>query len=139
MNAVVILCTAPDQATAEHLAGLALEARLAACVTMLAGTTSWYLWQGKMAQSSEIQMLLKCDSDHQQALCDLLKEAPLTTYPNCWRCRFNMETVNTCHGCTHLSLNYDSADAVCLPAGARITLFQPGDQPLCAGRSGVYV
>lgn len=75
MNAVVILCTAPDQATAEHLAGLALEARLAACVTMLPGATSWYLWQGKRVQSSEVQMLLKCDSDHQQALCDLLKEA----------------------------------------------------------------
>lgn len=75
MNAVVILCTTPDQATAEHLAGLALEARLAACVTLLPGATSWYLWQGKMEQSNEVQMLLKCDSDHQQALCDLLKDA----------------------------------------------------------------
>ena len=28
-----------------------------------------------MEHSSEVQMLLKCDSDHQQALCDLLKEA----------------------------------------------------------------
>jgi len=75
MNAVVILCTAPDQATADHLAALALEAGLAACVTLLPGATSWYLWQGKMEKSSEIQMLLKCDSDHQQALCELLKEA----------------------------------------------------------------
>ena len=75
MNAVVILCTAPDQATAQQLASLALEARLAACVTLLPGATSCYLWQGRIEQSSEVQMLLKCDSNHQQALCDLLKAA----------------------------------------------------------------
>ncbi|ORM50490.1 divalent-cation tolerance protein CutA [Pantoea conspicua] len=75
MNAVVILCTAPDQATAKRLATLALEARLAACVTLLPGATSLYLWQGRPEQSSEVQMLLKCDSDHQQALFDLIKQA----------------------------------------------------------------
>lgn len=75
MNAVVILCTTPDQATAQQLATLALDARLAACVTLLPGVTSWYRWQGKIAQSCEVQMLLKCDSDRQQALCDLLKAA----------------------------------------------------------------
>lgn len=53
MNAVVILCTTPDQATAEHLAGLALEARLAACVTLLPGATSWYLWQGKWSRAAK--------------------------------------------------------------------------------------
>lgn len=75
MNAVVILCTAPDQASAQQLATLALEARLAACVTLLPEATSWYHWQGKIAQNREVQMLLKCDSDRQQALCDLLKAA----------------------------------------------------------------
>lgn len=75
MKAVVILCTAPDQTTAQQLTALALEARLAACVTLLPGATSWYRWQGKIEQSSEVQMLLKCDSDRQQALCDLLKAA----------------------------------------------------------------
>ena len=68
MKAIVILCTAPDQTTAQQLAALALEARLAACVTLLPGATSWYRWQGKIEQSSEVQMLLKCDSDRQQAL-----------------------------------------------------------------------
>lgn len=75
MNAIVVLCTAPDQATAQRLAALALEARLAACVTLLPGATSYYVWQGQLEQSSEVQMLLKCDSDHQQALLDLLRQA----------------------------------------------------------------
>lgn len=75
MNAVIILCTAPDQACAQQLATQALNARLAACVTLLPGATSYYVWQGQLEQSSEIQMLLKCDTAHQQALIDLLKHA----------------------------------------------------------------
>ncbi|TWD43918.1 periplasmic divalent cation tolerance protein [Pantoea sp. SJZ147] len=75
MNAVVILCTAPDQACAQQLATLALQARLAACVTLLPGATSCYIWQGQLEQTSEVQMLLKCDTAHQQALIDLLKHA----------------------------------------------------------------
>lgn len=75
MNAVIILCTAPDQACAQQLATQALQARLAACVTLLPGATSYYVWQGQLAQSSEVQMLLKCDTAHLQALIELLKLA----------------------------------------------------------------
>ncbi|HCW98702.1 MAG TPA: divalent cation tolerance protein CutA [Pantoea sp.] len=73
MNAVVILCTAPDEACARRLAAQALEAKLAACVTLLPGATSLYVWQGKLEQASEVQLLLKSDTTHQQALMDLLK------------------------------------------------------------------
>lgn len=73
MNAVVILCTAPDESCARQLAARALEAKLAACVTMLPGATSLYVWQGQLEQASEVQLLLKSDTAHQQALMDLLK------------------------------------------------------------------
>ncbi|MDF7659814.1 divalent cation tolerance protein CutA [Erwiniaceae bacterium L1_54_6] len=74
-SAVVVLCTAPNQAIAEQLAASALAAKLAACVTLLPGATSFYVWEGKLEQASEVQMLLKCDTQHQQALMDLLKAA----------------------------------------------------------------
>jgi len=73
MNAVVILCTAPDEACAQRLAALALEAKLAACVTLLPGATSLYVWQGQLEQASEVQLLLKSSTTHQQALMSLLK------------------------------------------------------------------
>ncbi|RPE04594.1 divalent cation tolerance protein CutA [Candidatus Pantoea deserta] len=73
MNAVVILCTAPDEACAHRLAAQALASRLAACATLLPGATSLYVWQGKLEQAREVQLLLKSDSAHQQALMDLLK------------------------------------------------------------------
>lgn len=74
-SAVVVLCTAPDQASAEQLAAHALNAKLAACVTLLPGATSLYVWEGKLERVSEVQMLLKCDTQHQQALMNLLKAA----------------------------------------------------------------
>lgn len=72
-QAVVILCTAPDEATAQDLATLALSEKLAACVTLLPGATSFYYWEGKMEQEYEVQMLLKSDIDHQERLLACLK------------------------------------------------------------------
>lgn len=73
MSAVVILCTTPDDPCAQRLAALALDAKLAACATLLPGATSLYVWQGKLETSQEVQMLLKSDTAHQQALLELLK------------------------------------------------------------------
>lgn len=61
-DAVVILCTAPDEACAQQLAHSLLEARLAACVLLLPGARSLYYWDGKLEQQSEVQMLIKAIS-----------------------------------------------------------------------------
>ena len=63
-DAVVVLCTAPDEATAQDLAAKALAEKVA---------TSLYYWEGKLEQEYEVQMLLKTDLAHQQALLDCLK------------------------------------------------------------------
>ncbi|WP_079932410.1 divalent cation tolerance protein CutA [Salmonella enterica] len=67
-EAVVVLCTAPDEATAQDLAE-----KLAACATLLPGATSLYYWEGKLEQEYEVQMILKTTVSHQQALIDCLK------------------------------------------------------------------
>ncbi|MBJ7222530.1 MULTISPECIES: divalent cation tolerance protein CutA [unclassified Brenneria] len=73
-DAVVILCTAPDESCAQRLAASLLEERLAACVTLLPGARSFYHWEGKLERQSEIQMLIKSDTSHQQALLAHLKQ-----------------------------------------------------------------
>lgn len=72
-TAVVVLCTAPDEATAQDLAAKVLAEKLATCVTLLPGATSLYYWEGKLEQEYEVQMLLKSNTDTQQALLDCLK------------------------------------------------------------------
>lgn len=73
-EAVVILCTAPDEATAQELAARVLGEKLAACATLLPGATSLYYWEGKLQQEYEVQMLFKSDRQHQQALLTYLKQ-----------------------------------------------------------------
>ncbi|WP_346826779.1 divalent cation tolerance protein CutA [Serratia inhibens] len=73
-EAVVILCTAPDEATAQDLAARVLGEKLAACATLLPGVTSLYYWEGKLEQEYEVQMLFKSDRRHQDALLDTLKQ-----------------------------------------------------------------
>lgn len=73
-EAVVILCTAPDEATAQDLAARILGEKLAACATLLPGATSLYYWEGKLEQEYEVQMLFKSDRRHQDALLDTLKQ-----------------------------------------------------------------
>ncbi|SQI43691.1 Divalent-cation tolerance protein CutA [Leminorella richardii] len=74
VHAVLVLCTAPDEASAQGLAAKVLNEKLAACVTLLPGATSLYHWHGKLEQEYEVQMLLKTDRQHQDALMDMLKQ-----------------------------------------------------------------
>ena len=72
-DAVVVLCTAPDEASAQDLAAKVLAEKWAACVTLLPGATSLYYWEGKLEQEYEVQMLLKTNRANQQAPLDCLK------------------------------------------------------------------
>ena len=72
-DAVVVLCTAPDEATAQDLAAKALAEKFAACVTLLPGATSLYYWEGKLEQEYEVQLLLKTNVSHLEDLFACLK------------------------------------------------------------------
>ena len=73
-GAIVVLCTAPDEATAQELAACVLGQKLAACATLLPGASSLYYWEGKLEQEYEVQMLFKSHRHHQQALLTYLKQ-----------------------------------------------------------------
>ena len=58
----------PDVESAQKLAALLVEQRLAACVNVLAPCTSVYRWQGKVETASEIPLLIKTTREHYAAL-----------------------------------------------------------------------
>ncbi len=68
MDARLVFCTCPDAATAQALARLLVERRLAACVNLLPPMQSVYRWQGQVEQSEEIQLLAKTTADRLEAL-----------------------------------------------------------------------
>ena len=68
MEAILVISNLPDRASAEKLAQLLVEQRLAACVNVLAPCTSVYRWQGKVETATEIPVLIKTTRERYPAL-----------------------------------------------------------------------
>lgn len=74
MPVFLILSTCPDVDTAQRLARILVEERLAACVSLLPGGVSTYRWQGLVEQTTEVQLLAKTPADRRDALMARLAE-----------------------------------------------------------------
>jgi periplasmic divalent cation tolerance protein len=57
----IILCTCPDKDTAEKIAHLLVKDKLAACVNILPGLTSIYLWHERLESAQEHLLLIKAN------------------------------------------------------------------------------
>jgi periplasmic divalent cation tolerance protein len=66
----VVLITTPDHETSLRLARGLVEERLAACVNILPGVTSVYVWQGKQCEDSEELLVVKTTRERVPALLE---------------------------------------------------------------------
>ncbi len=69
----IILCTCPDQKSAEDIASYLVSQKLAACVNIIAGVTSIYAWQGKLEKAQEHMLLIKSHSKQYPAIEQKIK------------------------------------------------------------------
>lgn len=58
----MVLTNLPDRPAALKLADALVQRRLAACVNIIDGCTSVYLWQGKIESQRELPLLIKTRS-----------------------------------------------------------------------------
>lgn len=58
-HALVVLCTAPDQQTAQALAHALVSEHLAACINILGPLSSIYQWDGQLEQATEHLLIIK--------------------------------------------------------------------------------
>ncbi|PTD96208.1 divalent-cation tolerance protein CutA [Pseudothauera lacus] len=65
---LLVFTNAPDADSARHIARSLIDARLAACVNVLAPCTSLYRWQGEVEASTEVPLLIKSTRTHYAAL-----------------------------------------------------------------------
>lgn len=74
MPKLLVFTNLPDRASAERLADLLLEQRLAACVNILAPCRSVYRWKGVVQHDEEHPMLIKTSAERYGALEQALRE-----------------------------------------------------------------
>jgi len=67
-DVLTVLCTCPDAATAQRLAGGLVERKLAACVNVLPAIRSIYRWQGEIQDDAEALMIVKTSRSAYAAL-----------------------------------------------------------------------
>lgn len=56
---VVVLVTCPSKEEAEKIAQHIVNEKLAACVNIVPGLTSYFWWEGKVEKSSEVLLVVK--------------------------------------------------------------------------------
>lgn len=64
----VVHCGCPNEETAEKIAKILLGQRLVACVNIIPGVQSHYVWQGATAVESEVMLVMKTKKDKLQGL-----------------------------------------------------------------------
>ena len=64
-----------DEAEARRIGRAMVEAKLAACVNILAPCHSFYRWEGALLEADEVPALFKTRADQAQALIAAIAEA----------------------------------------------------------------
>ena len=68
METLLVITTLPDEKHAQTLATALVEAKLAACVNILAPCRSVYRWQGQIEDATEVPLLIKTTAERYAAL-----------------------------------------------------------------------
>jgi periplasmic divalent cation tolerance protein len=68
METILVISNLPDQASAQQLAAILIEQRLAACVNVQSPCTSVYRWQGQVETATEVPVFIKTTREHYPAL-----------------------------------------------------------------------
>lgn len=58
-EALIVLCTFPDELEARQIGTHLVERQYAACVNIIPGVESIYHWQGKVCSEREVMVLIK--------------------------------------------------------------------------------
>lgn len=74
MAVIAVITNLPDSGSAFNLARELVHLRLAACANVLPGVTSFYRWEGREEQASEVTVLIKSTSERYAALEQAIRE-----------------------------------------------------------------
>lgn len=67
-NAYIVYCTVPDKATGRKLAKAVVGEGLCACVNLIPGVSSFFIYKGEYCEESEELLIIKTDALRYKAL-----------------------------------------------------------------------
>ncbi|MFH0855362.1 MAG: divalent-cation tolerance protein CutA [Candidatus Omnitrophota bacterium] len=70
---IIILITAKERKEAEKIAKSLIKNKLAACVNIVSGIKSFFLWQGKLNQVEETLLIVKSRKEKFNKIAKLVK------------------------------------------------------------------
>ena len=70
----IVLCNCGDEKEAHLIAEALVNQGLAACVNIISGVESVYLWKGKVEKEREITLLIKTDAKKIDSIESLIEE-----------------------------------------------------------------
>ena len=71
---IVVLCTCASPEEADRLARALVDARLAACVSVVGGVRSIYRWKGEIESAEECLLAIKSSRAHFDSLREKIEE-----------------------------------------------------------------
>jgi periplasmic divalent cation tolerance protein len=74
MSAILVISTAGTEQEARKIAKILVEERLAACVNVISGVSSFFYWQGKFCEEKEAWLLIKSVSRKFKKIINKIKE-----------------------------------------------------------------
>lgn len=74
MDTFLVISNLPDRASADRLARLLVDARLAACVNIQSPCRSVYRWKGKVEDAEEFTVLIKTTRERYPRLEAAIRE-----------------------------------------------------------------
>ncbi len=74
MNAVILMSTAGSLQEGNRIAQALVEEKLAACVNLLPGITSFFYWEGKLNREKEVLLLIKTIGRNKSKIIGKIRE-----------------------------------------------------------------
>ncbi len=74
MSAFLCHCTCPDRDSADRIARVLVDERLAACASVVGDVRSTYRWQGAIEQAEEVLLLIKTSAARLPALLERIPQ-----------------------------------------------------------------
>lgn len=73
MTVRLIYMTAGSKDEAKNIGKVLIESKLAACVNIVDGMNSIYMWEGELQEDQEVILIAKTDVNHVQEIVDKVK------------------------------------------------------------------